>query len=932
MANRFWVGGSATWDATVGTKWAATSGGAGGQTVPTAADDVFLDASSGAGTVTTSSTSVCRSITSTSFTGTLSLANSATALTIGDASGGAMVLVSGMTLTIGGTSCVINFVSTSNNGGTGWGVTTGGKTMPGLTFNGAGGKWVFQDNMTASGGTAIITVTAGTLDTNSKTINCNTFTSSNSNTRSITFGTSAITCTGNDTAFSFSVETNLTFSGASSTITLNGPRPTIFTGNTLTFGTINLTGSGIGQLACNNTTVANFNRTGTAAQTDGVTFSIGSLTITGTLTLAGNSSTNRLLVQSDALGTRRTLTCNGTVNASNVDFLDIGGGGSASWNLSATTGGSGDCQGNLGITFTTGQTNFWVGGTGNWNDAANHWASTSGGAVGTGRIPLPQDTARLDANSGSGTATVNMPRFCKDLDCTGYTGTFTRTGSFSVWSFGSLTLGSGMTLTQSGIAWLLMGRSSHAITTNGKAIPLSQNFNLAIWGFGGTYTLQDDLTVTGTTPPVFLVHGYGTFNANGKNVTVPNFFSNYTAAQPRTLTMGTGTWTLTETGSGTAAIWFLASTGMTVNGSQSQIVISAASPLARSFGGAGFTYNNLTISGDGGVSSALTITGANTFSTISTGPGVLLTLPSSTTTTISGLSPSVSNYGYVYLPGVNGNYLSSPDSVAVSNTGDIDLRCRMALDLWSPTSQLDFFSKWASVSQASWTFYLINTQTDKLNFAISTTGSNSLGVTSSVGTGFSAAALRWVRVTRRQSDGRVQFFTSSTNTNDPSAVSWIQLGTDQTLSSGSAMFDSTSIIEIGSVLTGTLSPSGKYYRMQVRNNILDNGTGIVFDSDLTQLPFGSNSFNESSTNRALVTLNGAQAMAGDGRFSLAASTSGTQATLSKSSGTVSIDYASIKDSNATGGATFYAGSHSNSVSNNSGWIFPGLPGGWGLPL
>ena len=43
MAARYWVGGTANWDATAGTKWALTSGGAGGQAVPTSADDVFID-------------------------------------------------------------------------------------------------------------------------------------------------------------------------------------------------------------------------------------------------------------------------------------------------------------------------------------------------------------------------------------------------------------------------------------------------------------------------------------------------------------------------------------------------------------------------------------------------------------------------------------------------------------------------------------------------------------------------------------------------------------------------------------------------------------------------------------------------------------------------------------------------------------------------
>lgn len=53
---------------------------------------------------------------------------------------------------------------------------------------------------------------------------------------------------------------------------------------------------------------------------------------------------------------------------------------------------------------------------------------------------------------------------------------------------------------------------------------------------------------------------------------------------------------------------------------------------------------------------------------------------------------------------------------------------------------------------------------------------------------------------------------------------------------------------------------------------------------------------------------------------------GGQATLSKSSGIVSCDYLSLKDSVATGGATWYAGSHSTNVSGNSGWIFTGSPG------
>jgi hypothetical protein len=42
MASRYWVGGTGTWDQTA--HWSATSGGAGGASVPTLSDDVIFNA------------------------------------------------------------------------------------------------------------------------------------------------------------------------------------------------------------------------------------------------------------------------------------------------------------------------------------------------------------------------------------------------------------------------------------------------------------------------------------------------------------------------------------------------------------------------------------------------------------------------------------------------------------------------------------------------------------------------------------------------------------------------------------------------------------------------------------------------------------------------------------------------------------------------
>jgi hypothetical protein len=71
MADRYWVGGTDDWSSTAGTKWATTSGGAGGASVPTNADDVFFDAASGAITVTILGTATCRNLNFTGFTGSM---------------------------------------------------------------------------------------------------------------------------------------------------------------------------------------------------------------------------------------------------------------------------------------------------------------------------------------------------------------------------------------------------------------------------------------------------------------------------------------------------------------------------------------------------------------------------------------------------------------------------------------------------------------------------------------------------------------------------------------------------------------------------------------------------------------------------------------------------------------------------------------------
>ena len=216
MADRFWVGGTASWDNVTGTKWATTSGGTGGASIPTTADDVFFDAASGAiNCAIATGNAGAKSINCTGFTGTLSG-------TAGISVFGNITLVAGMTNSYTGTLNV-------NATGT---ITSAGKTFSALTFAGAGATYTLGDALTVTNAT---TLTQGTLSLNGFTASTGTFISSSTNTRSIAFGSAniALTSTTNgDTIISMATATNFTSSGTGGFTRVNNANATISIGST----------------------------------------------------------------------------------------------------------------------------------------------------------------------------------------------------------------------------------------------------------------------------------------------------------------------------------------------------------------------------------------------------------------------------------------------------------------------------------------------------------------------------------------------------------------------------------------------------------------------------------------------------------------------------------------------------------------------------
>ena len=198
--------------------------------------------------------------------------------------------------------------------------------------------------------------------------------------------------------------------------------------------------------------------------------------------------------------------------------------------------------------------------------------------------------------------------------------------------------------------------------------------------------------------------------------------------------------------------------------------------------------------------------------------------------------------GYLTLPGTAGNYASTPDSAALSITGDIDIRCKVALNDWTPSTSSMLVAKYGAAAHRSWYFFVTTSGT--LTLSTSADGTNLTSQTSSVATGISDGAVKWVRATRVAASGATKYYLSDDGT------SWTQLGTDCANTAG-AIYDSDAALEIGSEGVGTLfCAAGRFHRAQVLSGIA--GT-IVFDADFTTT---GRSFLESSSNTARVTING----------------------------------------------------------------------------
>lgn len=561
MANRYLVGnGNRNWNDV--NNWSDSSGGAGGSSIPTLNDAVILDANSGTGVITIAGTDTsCASFDASAITAAITI----TSATVSLYNYGAWILDAQLTWTFTSTAYLYQKATSSVA------LTMNSATVNAnrIYFDGVGGMWTNSDACNL--GSSTIYLTNGTWDTNGKTITTTGSLITVPGTKTLTLGASTFNV-GNWNMSSINL------------LTVN-----------FNTSTINITSN---SLIKANQTFYNLTLTGIAAITAEISFGE-SITVLNVLTITGSNTTNyRLLVASSVIGTQRTITA-ATIVASNVDFRDIKLAGACSKDLSTEAlcpGLSGDCGGNTDIVFATARTSYFkkFASTASWKDENNWFKQADRASV--SRVPLPQDTAILDANSfnQSCTLTIDMPRK-GSVDMSGVSYAVTTVLANSVEHYGNLILGNNITPSGNYLR-TLMGRGSYNLNLYGKSI-----YILYVKCVNGEYTFLSDLTTTGhiTLIPFYIIRG--TIYLNGFNVT-----TSYLAVSG-TLYCSTGNITLT--GDVTFNVFLC---NGTIYSESSTIKLNPASGSANlSFEGGGKTYNKVWFSGTH--TGYFDITGANTF-------------------------------------------------------------------------------------------------------------------------------------------------------------------------------------------------------------------------------------------------------------------------------------------------------------------------------
>ena len=194
------------------------------------------------------------------------------------------------------------------------------------------------------------------------------------------------------------------------------------------------------------------------------------------------------------------------------------------------------------------------------------------------------------------------------------------------------------------------------------------------------------------------------------------------------------------------------------------------------------------------------------------------------------------------LPGSSGDYFSTPDSVAASITGDIDLIARVDQPDWAAANARAVISKFSGGQAYQLNLY----SATRLNLL----WRDAVGIKSKSSVSAPiVSGINWIRATLDVDNGAggytVNFYTSADSTTDPDAVVWVQVGVALTTAGVTSILDDSGALQVGAAAGGTGSLfTGTIYRAQVYNGI--DGT-LAVDFNANDADAGDSSWASSTT-------------------------------------------------------------------------------------
>ena len=591
-ANRYWVRNGGNWNDWAN-HWSLTSGGSPGASWPGSTENAIFDANSFSlpgQTVTVNITGYCADLNFANVTNSPTFTSGVNQIDVY----GSFTLAAGMTYN------AYTVLAGTTNGLT---IRTNGvdpcplSMYQNLVVAPTGsGNYSLLDNLTASGGVEF----ANQVSTGGHAITLGRYLYIDYGATGIVFGSSTVT------AYGINCDSTATISAASATFNVSHD----FVGGGKTYGTVNLTGTAAATVYGSNT----FTTLATTTQPKTVSFDAGTTQTVTNFNVSGTAGNLITLRQVGASGTWTLSKSSGIVSRDYLAIQNSIATGGASWSAGAH---STDNGGNTGWIFSALAPSYWVGDSGNWSDATNHWATSSGGAPGGGNVPTSTKDAIFDANSFSAAGkivTLDTAGAAKSVTWTGalYSPTFVAGSGSSLTIYGTLTYIAAMSTTGN-FSLNFYGNAASGLTTAGHAL------YSATFGDGtstGTWTLYDALaTATITTG------GSATLNTNGQAVTLSGAL---TAGASTSLTFGASTITAAGFSFGSATVSAASAALACVNAAGCSLTTSG-----------GLVAAAVTFSGATGAGNRHVLSGSNTLGTLSvSGDDAYLNVTAGTTQTL----------------------------------------------------------------------------------------------------------------------------------------------------------------------------------------------------------------------------------------------------------------------------------------------------------